>query len=431
MEPSRTRDTDVAVTGIAGRAPRVTRCTVDDSAGFPAPPPSDCSTAATVRARSPSSWPRATAPATAAELRGELVARAAFRSSTCSAPLPDDLRRRRPGRVTTSIMIAKAIAAIALTAGTAGSIALATTASPADSPARTTSQSAADDVASFPRCSPPRPPELRPLTLTGPPAQPRATSPVDPAAPDPQPARHPSRRPRTHPASVARRRTTRPATIRTKPTRMHRLDTPADADAPADAGAATVDRRARPPFAGQTREADGQARGAGRAADGNDARTRPRTSQNPVRRSVRSLPIPTSTTQISGASPGRLKLCPIPPAGRQEQVLPVRARSPGSAVVPPGERGEVVVERGDLLGVARDVAVRGDRRTVDGLPEVPPRLGSRVAADGHGLPRATTSETRSPNRARTWSRVAPQRRGLRAGRGRRRVRLHRRGTAPR
>ena len=52
-------------------------------------------------------------------------------------------------RVTTSIMIAKAIAAIALTAGTAGSIALATTATPADPPARTTSESAAaDDAAS-------------------------------------------------------------------------------------------------------------------------------------------------------------------------------------------------------------------------------------------------------------------------------------------
>ena len=52
-------------------------------------------------------------------------------------------------RVTTSIMIAKAIAAIALTAGTAGSIALATTATPADPPARPTSESAAaDDAAS-------------------------------------------------------------------------------------------------------------------------------------------------------------------------------------------------------------------------------------------------------------------------------------------
>jgi len=51
-------------------------------------------------------------------------------------------------RVTTSIMIAKAIAAIALTTGTAGSIALATTATPADPPARTTSESAADDAAS-------------------------------------------------------------------------------------------------------------------------------------------------------------------------------------------------------------------------------------------------------------------------------------------
>jgi hypothetical protein len=52
-------------------------------------------------------------------------------------------------RITTSIMIAKAIAAIALTAGTAGSIALATSATPVDLPARTTSESAAaDDAAS-------------------------------------------------------------------------------------------------------------------------------------------------------------------------------------------------------------------------------------------------------------------------------------------
>jgi hypothetical protein len=50
-------------------------------------------------------------------------------------------------RVTTSIMIAKAIAAIALTAGTAGGIALATTATPADSPARPASESAAADDA--------------------------------------------------------------------------------------------------------------------------------------------------------------------------------------------------------------------------------------------------------------------------------------------
>ena len=74
----------------------------------------------------------ASAPATPTELRGESAARAAFRSSVHPAPLPDDLPRRATVRVTTSIMIAKAIAAIALTAGTAGSIALATTATPAD-----------------------------------------------------------------------------------------------------------------------------------------------------------------------------------------------------------------------------------------------------------------------------------------------------------
>jgi hypothetical protein len=91
----------------------------------------------------------ASAPATATELRGESAARAAFRSSVHPAPFPDDFPRRSTVRVTTSIMIAKAIAAIALTAGTAGSIALATTATPADLPARTTSESAAaDDVAS-------------------------------------------------------------------------------------------------------------------------------------------------------------------------------------------------------------------------------------------------------------------------------------------
>ena len=74
----------------------------------------------------------ATAPATAAELRGEAAARAAFRSSTHAAPLSPDIPRRAPGRVTSSVIIAKVIAAITLTASTAGGIALATTSAPAE-----------------------------------------------------------------------------------------------------------------------------------------------------------------------------------------------------------------------------------------------------------------------------------------------------------
>ena len=85
----------------------------------------------------------ATAPATAAELRGEAAARAAFRSSTHSAPLPHDIPRRTPVHATSSIIIAKVIAAITLTASTAGGIALATTSTPADPPARTTSETTA------------------------------------------------------------------------------------------------------------------------------------------------------------------------------------------------------------------------------------------------------------------------------------------------
>jgi len=81
------------------------------------------------------------APATAAELRGEAVARAAFRSSTHSAPLPHDIPRRTSVHATSSIIIAKVIAAITLTASTAGGIALATTSTPDDPHARTTSES--------------------------------------------------------------------------------------------------------------------------------------------------------------------------------------------------------------------------------------------------------------------------------------------------
>lgn len=83
----------------------------------------------------------ATAPATAAELHGEAAARTAFRSSTHSAPLPCDIPRRTPVHATSSIIIAKVIAAITLTASTAGGIALANNSTPTDQPARTTSES--------------------------------------------------------------------------------------------------------------------------------------------------------------------------------------------------------------------------------------------------------------------------------------------------
>jgi hypothetical protein len=85
----------------------------------------------------------ATAPAAPAELRGESAARAAFRTSLHTAPLPHDIPRRSPVHATSTIMIAKAIAAICLTASTAGGIALATTSTPADPHPRTTSESAA------------------------------------------------------------------------------------------------------------------------------------------------------------------------------------------------------------------------------------------------------------------------------------------------
>jgi hypothetical protein len=85
----------------------------------------------------------ATAPATAAELRGEAAACAAFRSSTQSAPLPHDIPRRTPVHATSSIIIAKVIAAITLTASTAGGIALATTSTPDSQHARTTSETTA------------------------------------------------------------------------------------------------------------------------------------------------------------------------------------------------------------------------------------------------------------------------------------------------
>jgi hypothetical protein len=89
----------------------------------------------------------AAAPPAPAELRGEPAARAAFRSSLHTAPRPHDIPRKSPVRATSTFMVAKAIAAIALTASTAGGIALATSSTPADPPARTTSESAATDAA--------------------------------------------------------------------------------------------------------------------------------------------------------------------------------------------------------------------------------------------------------------------------------------------
>jgi hypothetical protein len=87
----------------------------------------------------------ATAPATAAELRGEEAARAAFRCAEHTSPLPHDIPRRSPVRTTSAIMIAKVIAAITLTASTAGGVALATTSTPTDPHTRATSESAATD----------------------------------------------------------------------------------------------------------------------------------------------------------------------------------------------------------------------------------------------------------------------------------------------
>jgi hypothetical protein len=89
----------------------------------------------------------ASAPATAAELRGEAAALAAFRSAPHAAPLPHDEPRRPPVRAASTFMIAKAVAAIALTASTAGGIALATTSTPADPHAPTTEAVVTDGAA--------------------------------------------------------------------------------------------------------------------------------------------------------------------------------------------------------------------------------------------------------------------------------------------
>ena len=55
----------------------------------------------------------AAAPPAPAELRGEPAARAAFRSSLHTAPLPHDFPRT-PVHATSTVMVARAIAALAL-----------------------------------------------------------------------------------------------------------------------------------------------------------------------------------------------------------------------------------------------------------------------------------------------------------------------------
>jgi hypothetical protein len=68
----------------------------------------------------------ATAPASAAELQGEDAARAAFRSAVHATPVPLRDSRRVRATTATGILTAKIIAALALTATTAGGVALAT-----------------------------------------------------------------------------------------------------------------------------------------------------------------------------------------------------------------------------------------------------------------------------------------------------------------
>jgi hypothetical protein len=121
----------------------------------------------------------AQAPATAAELQGEPAARAAFRSSLHTCPLPPDIPRRSPVKTTTTIMVAKAIAAIALTASTAGGVALATHSSPTAPKQQlhsTTEKAATQDGLAF---------KANPLTTSPPDAiadgHPRPDTPVGPA----------------------------------------------------------------------------------------------------------------------------------------------------------------------------------------------------------------------------------------------------------
>jgi hypothetical protein len=68
----------------------------------------------------------ATAPAMEAELQGEDAARAAFRSAVHATPVPIRDSRRFRATTATGILTAKIIAALALTATTAGGVALAT-----------------------------------------------------------------------------------------------------------------------------------------------------------------------------------------------------------------------------------------------------------------------------------------------------------------
>jgi hypothetical protein len=68
----------------------------------------------------------ATAPGTAAELQGETTARAAFRAAAHSTAAPLRGPRTARARTATAIVTTKVIAALALTAGTAGGVTLAT-----------------------------------------------------------------------------------------------------------------------------------------------------------------------------------------------------------------------------------------------------------------------------------------------------------------
>ena len=85
----------------------------------------------------------------------------------------------------------------------------------------------------------------------------------------------------------------------------------------------------------------------------------------------------------------------------------------------------VPVERGDALGVVRDVAVRRDRGAVGALEEVPELLRAREAVHPQPSPmRATTSVTRSPKSPVTCSGLPHSTGGWAPGGGARRERLH-------
>jgi hypothetical protein len=87
----------------------------------------------------------AAGPGTATELRGEGAALSAFTTAVLSRPLPDDECRSSPmhARTLSRIVVAKAIAALALTAG-AGGVAVAATSTtlPVDQPEATTTHTA-------------------------------------------------------------------------------------------------------------------------------------------------------------------------------------------------------------------------------------------------------------------------------------------------